>query len=164
MSRRVLVGNCQGQSVNITAQLRRPLSFFFLVYWTKVNLKNSTVRTDLRLKRLYTGLWTTPSQAHTGFIYVTIQNPLPTWSVHDRHKTTDFFSSDCRVVDFHLTKMVRRKYFVPGLYQLWKGRTRKRRGWPFEVGSKRGFSVESSLQRISSNLFLWKRNDSSVVL
>ena len=29
---------------------------------------------------------------------------------------------------------------------------------------ERGFSVEPSLQRISSNLWLWKRNDSSVVL
>jgi len=30
--------------------------------------------------------------------------------------------------------------------------------------NERGFSVESSLQRISSNFLLWKRNDSSVVL
>jgi len=37
-------------------------------------------------------------------------------------------------------------------------------GWVGYISNERGFSVESSLQRISSKFWLWKRNDSPVVL
>jgi len=36
---------------------------------------------------------------------------------------TGFIPHNCWVVDFHLTKMVRQKWFVPGLYQLQKGKS-----------------------------------------
>jgi len=36
---------------------------------------------------------------------------------------TGFIPQHCWVADFHLTKMVRRNFFVPGLYQLWKGKS-----------------------------------------
>ena len=41
---------------------------------------------------------------------------------------------------------------------------RKNTNWRLYFSNERGFSVESSLQRISSKFLLWKRNDSSVVL
>ena len=43
-------------------------------------------------------------------------------------------------------------------------RSKKHYGGVGYFSNERGFSVESSLQRISSKFLLWKRNDSSVVL
>jgi len=45
-----------------------------------------------------------------------------------------------------------------------KQESQKNLRWGWLFLNERGFSVESSLQRISSKVLLWKRNDSSVVL
>jgi len=42
--------------------------------------------------------------------------------------------------------------------------SQKREGGVGYFSNERGFSTESSLQRIASNLLLWERNNSSVVL
>jgi len=51
------------------------------------------------------------------------------------------FPQHCWVVDFHLTKMVRRKCFVPGLYQLREG---KSEGLALKRGKRRGFSARAA--------------------
>jgi len=54
--------------------------FFFRFHEAKINLQIYTVTTNLGLNHLYISLWTTPSQAHTGF-YLTW--PFTPWPASD---------------------------------------------------------------------------------
>ena len=64
-------------------------------------------------------------------------------------------SADCAVLDVQLCSTI--TLFC-------RGQTECLQGGVGYFSNERGFSVESSLQRISSKIWLWKRNDSSVVL
>jgi len=56
-----------------------------------------------------------------------------------------FFPQHCCVLDFRLINMIRRKYFVPGLYQLRKGKLAGLALKPFYMTHRVGRSCSSEL-------------------